>query len=788
MRQAITTWAALQLYKYSQKKYLFEIEPSKRCTGWAAVAGKAYYRIVWAGIPYSDTGVSRVLQDGAELTKVGSLATCDSTAGSWRLEAGYLYVHATGGGSPSAFTMLATAWQCFATHKDCIFQPSWALYPVPYKALIAADGVPSFTATDEDIVSQGASLSIGQLTLLNGRNKDYGGLGPLDVSLDTLNYTRARCRCLIGGEQLPYSEYQLYWAGMVDTVEPASAKIDFSIMSSRQALDYKYPPEVYALNRKAFYEFSAAALTTDSSGNSHTLTAIGDPASDPTGPFGGGVALDSDDAYSIADHADFKPTVPFEVSGYFKKAVSEAYSGIMQCFSDNSGTAISGWRVYLEAGHLVLLSGRNTGTVGETDWASVVGGTDVCDGVFHSFTAAWNGTHLVLAVDGIQEADPHPWTHSPGYGASPNLRLGCLSDDGTNGAFFTGSLERIAIMHEKLMPGAEGLTIPTIFGSCSNIKPQQVNTWSWKFNCASHRINKLSAVREAGIDKTADISALTLSDATFLLTSYAEGRTLTCDVQGLVNGSGTYLENYGAIALYLLAMCPEITSADYDYTAFTAFDATYPRKIGLYLTAATPVRETLKLLNESVCARIVQGRDGKLRPVKYGLPAASAVASFDLSSVAGLTPRILQNQLYWKVRIGYGKNWTVQPDTAAGGVSVREDWSWEYRWEQAYSDASRYSYGCQDARDIPTLLATQYDALAVANEYLALVKNPWLEITFDAPTVPYGLQIGNTIDVTDGRNFPAGSMFIVTKIIDNARNSNVSLTARAPCDGTINLI
>ena len=86
---------------------------------------------------------------------------------------------------------------------------------------------------------------------------------------------------------------------------------------------------------KAYYRFSTGALTTDSSGEGHTLTAISDPSEDSGGVFGYAVALDGNDAYSATDHADFKPTGNFTIGGWIK--ASSAHSAcVLQSFSQNN--------------------------------------------------------------------------------------------------------------------------------------------------------------------------------------------------------------------------------------------------------------------------------------------------------------------------------------------------------------------------------------------------------------------------------------------------------------------
>lgn len=196
-------------------------------------------------------------------------------------------------------------------------------------------------------------------------------------------------------------------------------------------------------NLKAYYKFESGALTTDNSGNSHTLTAISDPA-EGTGKFGGGVDLDGNDAYSAVDHADFKPTGVFSVGAWIK--TSNADQMIFQSFSQN--TAWAGIFFYLSAttGYLVLASGRNTGTTQSTNWQQVVGTTSLKDGAWHHVAGVWDGSYLRIYVDGRHE-NSIAWANAPAYAATNYVRVGCYNTAGSNSLFFTGSIDDLFLLN-----------------------------------------------------------------------------------------------------------------------------------------------------------------------------------------------------------------------------------------------------------------------------------------------------------------------------------------------------
>lgn len=197
-------------------------------------------------------------------------------------------------------------------------------------------------------------------------------------------------------------------------------------------------------NLKAYYRFTSGALTTDSSGNSRTLTAISDPA-ETTGRFAGGVDLDVDDAYSIADHADLKPTGNFSIGGWFKKnGASATYPPIFSSWSSN--TNFAGIQLRLSISGVSLLVGRNTGTVAGTDFTETVSTLNYCDNKWHFAVGTWDGSNLKVYVDGILVSTT-AWANAPGYAATNYVRVGCRNASGTNDRFFEGSLDDVFLFN-----------------------------------------------------------------------------------------------------------------------------------------------------------------------------------------------------------------------------------------------------------------------------------------------------------------------------------------------------
>lgn len=221
---------------------------------------------------------------------------------------------------------------------------------------------------------------------------------------------------------------------------------------------------------KAYYKFESGALTTDSSGNSHTLTAVSDPA-ETTGEFGGGVILDGNDAYSAVDHADFKPSGIFTVSAWVKSTGAVGADVIFSSWS--YPTRYAGWILYMSGNKARFLSGKNSGLVENTDWAYVTSDTSINDDAWHWVVGVYDGSYLRIYVDGHEDAAAVSWANAPAYEATNYVRVGCDNDTGTDTQFWDGSLDEVALWDGKALSASEVLSLWEIGSSSPSPSPSE---------------------------------------------------------------------------------------------------------------------------------------------------------------------------------------------------------------------------------------------------------------------------------------------------------------------------
>lgn len=208
-------------------------------------------------------------------------------------------------------------------------------------------------------------------------------------------------------------------------------------------------------NLKAYYRFESGALTTDTTSGGHNLTAISDPAEDASGKFGGAVALDGNDAYSMGDgtDSDFKPTGNFTIGAWVKTGNTGDtfifYSGLQN-------TNVAGIRLWKrDTGVCVLTIGKNTGTTAPDHYQNINGSTNIEDSNWHFVVGTWDGSNMRLYIDGASDATAVSWTSAPGYAASNNIRIGCSCAVSTNGDFFTGSLDDVFLLNGTALSAAQ---------------------------------------------------------------------------------------------------------------------------------------------------------------------------------------------------------------------------------------------------------------------------------------------------------------------------------------------
>ena len=191
---------------------------------------------------------------------------------------------------------------------------------------------------------------------------------------------------------------------------------------------------------KAYYRFESGAETTDSSGNSHTLTEVGSPTYS-TGKFGQGIVLNGSSQKVTTSGTNIFTTGSQSFSIWAKIDTISATNSYLLNITD--GTSVLGVR-----------QANAAGSTGFLDIALSMSGTSGTDQVSCYYLGVWN--HIVcifdtatgkktIYVNGVKFLDS-AYTGSVTNQTSSTLHVG---SNGTT-LYTDGTLDEVAIFHKAL--------------------------------------------------------------------------------------------------------------------------------------------------------------------------------------------------------------------------------------------------------------------------------------------------------------------------------------------------
>lgn len=171
--------------------------------------------------------------------------------------------------------------------------------------------------------------------------------------------------------------------------------------------------------------------------------------------------------FVITDVSALKITGQFSVQAWFKGTSTDSI--IYESYSGNPNVA--GYRLETNdvggVGKATVLSGKNTGTTLGTDYQFINGSTTVTDGAWHHMVGVYNGTNLIIYVDGASNGSV-AWANNPAFAATNYIRIGCRNASGTDGNFVNGTIDEVAVWSRaitaaevsQLYNGGSGLQYP----------------------------------------------------------------------------------------------------------------------------------------------------------------------------------------------------------------------------------------------------------------------------------------------------------------------------------------
>lgn len=167
------------------------------------------------------------------------------------------------------------------------------------------------------------------------------------------------------------------------------------------------------------------------------------------GKFNQGAGLNgSTSKIVISDAASLKPTGNFSIGGWFNTSSTGNQQQIFQSWSLNTNYA--GFVFYVNSSNkLAIDSGKNTGTIQNTDWANAVTIGTVTDGIWHLGVATSDGSNLKIYIDATTAVST-TWANNAVYAGTNYPRIGCGNNSGSDISFLNGAIDDVFLLSRAL--------------------------------------------------------------------------------------------------------------------------------------------------------------------------------------------------------------------------------------------------------------------------------------------------------------------------------------------------
>ena len=185
-----------------------------------------------------------------------------------------------------------------------------------------------------------------------------------------------------------------------------------------------------------FDDAPGSTVAVDSSGNGHDASAIGDPAFVPA-QLAGGLELDGNDALVVAAAGDLDAPDNVTVAAWIQHPLTSGWRSIV----DKRDGRQNGYDFYIDTSSRLYM---------RVNSQTLSSGTAVADGLWHHVAGVYDGTDLVLYVDGVE--DGRLGAAGETISTSSALQIGRNWDLSVS-SFFTGQMDDLRIYDRALTAG-----------------------------------------------------------------------------------------------------------------------------------------------------------------------------------------------------------------------------------------------------------------------------------------------------------------------------------------------
>jgi hypothetical protein len=240
-----TSFGQLITEPASEKIFLAEIKLSESLSGWSLTGGQANtyetsylnetVRLANGTAELIRKSIVSAEEDGVALTARGSIANVEGNAGSyWHDVANSkFYVHPIGSDLPGAHTITGFFWLYFGS-KGLTINNTY------YEPYISEKGVPGIKQSNPKLYWGVSAVGGGNLKLNNSR-------GYFDQIVKNFIWINKTVKILMGGDNLPYSEYRTIYTGKIEDADWTDRNtLTLKLASATFDLFKKVPTSVYS--------------------------------------------------------------------------------------------------------------------------------------------------------------------------------------------------------------------------------------------------------------------------------------------------------------------------------------------------------------------------------------------------------------------------------------------------------------------------------------------------------------------------------------------------------------
>lgn len=305
---------------------------------------------------------------------------------------------------------------------------------------------------------------------------------------------------------------------------------------------------------------------------------------------------------------------------------------------------------------------------------------------------------------------------------------------------------------------------PLIFGEVHNITPTLLDPATLEYIFNDGLTERIIEVRDNGVPISLGTTNLTLG--TFRLL-YPSSGAITASVQGTTNSvnldsNGTNINGYSdTVAKLIATICmrygntnSKLLAEDIDFTNLQSFNSQHPQGVGIIISDRENVLNVCTLLANSLGAQIYFNRLGQLQLLKLGTYTVGAVTAItDDDIIQGSLEISNRSQVVAATKLGYCKNWTVQPGLVTNiPMAHKTMYSEEWYTKTAVDESvkSQYKLNAEPVqRD--TLLISGTDASSEANRLNTFFKQPRVTYRMSGSTKLLNLKLGQEVLLTHNR-------------------------------------